>query len=83
MVARLDVRLDDERRQRLEEIAREQGAPISDVVRSLIDDAWEAIMLERRLQAVREIASIELDVPDDPQDLCDELNARYDSTDLS
>ena len=69
MVARLEVRLDDERRQRLEEIAREQGAPISDVVRSLIDDAWEAIMLERRLQAVREIASMELDVPDDPQDL--------------
>ena len=57
MVSRLEVRLDDEQRQRLEEIAEEQDASISEVVRRLIDDAWEGIMLERRRQLVREIAS--------------------------
>ena len=52
MASRLDVRLDPERRQRLEEMARDQGVPISDVIRSLIDDAYEGILRERRRKAV-------------------------------
>ena len=78
MVTRLDVRLDDERRQRLEEIAREQGTPISDVVRSLIDDAWEAIMLERRLAAAERIARMEVEIPPDPDELSRQLEATHD-----
>ncbi len=39
-MARLDVRLDAERRRRLEELVEERGIPISDVVRCLIDDAY-------------------------------------------
>ena len=57
MVSRVEVRLDDEQRQRLDDIAEEQDATISEVVRRLIDDAWEAVMLERRRQLVREIAA--------------------------
>ena len=82
MVSRLEVRLDDERRRRLDEIARDRDAPVSEVVRRLIDDAWEAITLERRLSAVRRITSVELDVPADPADLCNELEERYESPDL-
>ena len=41
MTNRLDVRLDVEHRRRLEELAQEKGAAISDVVRSLIDGAYE------------------------------------------
>ena len=82
MVSRLEVRLDDEQRQRLEAIAEQQDASISEVVRRLIDDAWEGIMLERRRQLVREIASFQGEVPDDPQDLFRELESRYESDSL-
>ena len=82
MVSRVEVRLDDEQRQRLDDIAEEQDATISEVVRRLIDDAWEAVMLERRRQLVREIASFQGEVPDDPQDLFRELESRYESDSL-
>ena len=49
-MARLDVRLDAERRKRLEELVEEQGVPISEVVRCLIDDAYEDVMGEREVR---------------------------------
>ena len=61
-MARLHVRLDPERRRRLEELAEEKGAPISEVVRRLIDDAYQGIMQERRRQAVRRLTSLEIEV---------------------
>ena len=82
MVSRVEVRLDEEQRQRLDDIAEEQDTSISEVVRRLIDNAWEGIMLERRRQLVREIAAMEMDVPDDPQDLFRELESRYESDSL-
>lgn len=82
MVSRLEVRLDDERRQQLEEMAQGQDASIADFVRRMIDDAWDAFMLERRRQWVREIASFHGDVPDDPQDLFRELESRFESDSL-
>ena len=82
MVSRVEVRLDEEQRQRLDAIAEEQDSSISEVLRGLIDDAWEAIMLERRRQLVREIASFEMEVPDDPQDLFRELESRFESDSL-
>ena len=45
-MARLDVRLDSEHRRRLETLVEEKGEPISEVVRRLIDDAYEEIMLQ-------------------------------------
>ena len=69
MANRLEVRLDPERRSRLEELAREKGAPISEVVRQLIDDAYEEIDRARRRRAVERMASMSLPVPEDPQDI--------------
>ncbi len=69
MANRLEVRLDPERRSHLEEIARERGAPISEVVRQLIDDAYEEIDRARRRRAVEEMKSMSLPVPEDPQDI--------------
>ncbi len=69
MVARLEVRLDPERRSRLDEIARDRGAPVSEVVRALIDDAYEELDRDRRLMAAERLASYSVDVPDDPQEL--------------
>lgn len=82
MVSRVEVRLDEEQRQRLDDLAEERDASLSEVLRALIDDAWEAIMVERRLQLVREIASYEMEVPDDPQDLFRELESRFESDSL-
>ena len=77
MASRLDVRLDPERRKRLEEMARDRGVPISDVVRSLIDDAYEGILRERRRKAVDHLVSLGVEDPPDPQALCQELEAAH------
>ena len=77
MVSRLDVRLDTERRKRLEEMARDLGIPISDVIRSLIDDAYAGILRERRRKAVDHLVSLGVETPPDPRTLCQELEATY------
>jgi hypothetical protein len=77
MATRLDVRLDPERRKRLEEMARDRGVPISDVIRGLIDEAYEGILRERRRKAVDHLVSLEVEDPPDPQALCQELEAAH------
>ena len=65
-MARLDVRLDDEQRRRLDEIVEERGRPISEVVRGLIDDAYEAVMRERRLEVVQRLVALEVEAAHEP-----------------
>ena len=74
---RLDVRLDDERRRRLEELVEERDMPISEVVRRLIDDAYEEIMLERRKAAVERMVALEIEDVPDPETLSRELEAAH------
>ena len=81
-MARLHVRLDPERRRRLEELAEEKGAPISEVVRRLIDDAYQGIMQERRRQAVRRLTSLEIEVVPDAATLSRELEEAHEPGDL-
>jgi len=78
-MARLDVRLDAERRRRLEELAEAREAPISYVVRRLIDDAYEEVLRERRRQAVERLVKLEVEDPPDPATLSRELEAAHDS----
>ena len=77
-MARLDVRLDAEQRRRLEELAEAREAPISSVVRRLIDDAYEEVLRERRQQAVERLIKLEVEDPPDPATLSRELEAAYD-----
>ena len=74
-MARLNVRLDAEQRRRLEELAEAEAVPISDVVRRLIDDAYEEILRERRRQAVERLIKLEVEDPPDPATLSRELGA--------
>ena len=74
---RLDVRLDAERRRRLEELVEERGAPISEVVRCLIDDAYEGVVQERRRQAVGRLTRLEVEDPPDAATLSRELEAAH------
>ena len=65
MAERLDVRLGAEHRRRLEELVGKRGVPISEVVRCLIDDAYEDIIQERRRSAVGRLTRLDVeDVPD-------------------
>ena len=81
-MARLDVRLDDERRRRLEELVQERGDPISDVVRRLIDDAYEDILRRRRRQAAERLTRLEVEDPPDATTLARELEAAHDPSSL-
>ena len=74
---RLDVRLDTEQRRRLDELVAERGAPISEVVRRLIDDAYEDVMRKRRMKAVERLASLNIEVPPDPAELSRELEKAH------
>lgn len=74
---RLDVRLDAERRRRLDELAEERGVPISDVVRCLIDEAYEDIVRVRRKQAIERLIELNVEDPPDPDTLSRELEAAH------
>ena len=76
-MARLDVRLNAEQRWRLEELAEARSAPISDVVRCLIDDAYEDVLRERRRQAVERLIKLEVEDPPDAATLSRELEAAH------
>lgn len=69
MASRFEVRLDPECKERLHELAEKDGVPASEVVRRLIDQAYEGITKARRLQAVEELAGMSMEVPDNPDDL--------------
>lgn len=77
MSHRLDVRLDFEHRRRLEELARERQAAISDVVRSLIDGAYEDVLRDRRRAALERLVALNLEDPPDPHTLSRELEAAH------
>lgn len=76
-MARLDVRLDAERRRRLEELVEQNGMPISDLVRRLIDEAYEGVMLERRREAVSRLVALQVEDPPDAATLARELEAAH------
>ena len=78
MAMRLEVRLDEARRSRLEEMAQAKGAPISEVVRSLIDDAYEEIARQRRWRAFDRLVNLNGEVMPDPEELSRQLDAAHD-----
>ena len=77
MTNRLDVRLDVEHRRRLEELAQEDGVPISEVVRRLIDAAYEEIVRARRKQAIERLIGLNVEDPPEPDTLSRELEAAH------
>ncbi len=77
MTVRLEVRLDEKRRAQLEEIADVQGASISEVVRALIDDAYEAMVQEDRRRAVEELINLRGEVMPDPEELSRQLASAH------
>ncbi len=80
---RLAVRLDIEHKKKLHDLAERKKESISDVVRRLIDEAYEADQIEYRLRLVEEMAALNVEDVPDPDELSRQLNAKYDFTGLS
>jgi hypothetical protein len=73
---RLDVRLDRERRRKLKALAAARGVPVSQVVRELIDLAYEDVQHQARRRAAEALSRLEVSVVPEPE----ELNRRLDAT---
>ena len=80
---RLEVRLDEERRRRLEELGEQRGVAISEIVRGLIDEAYEGVLRERRRRAAARLIGLELEDPPDAATLSRELEAAHEPGGLS
>lgn len=83
MVAeRLDVRLDSDRRRKLVEIAAARHAPVSAVIRDLIDQAYEEELRAERMRAALALGILEVEDVPDPETLSQQLASAYDTSDL-
>jgi hypothetical protein len=79
---RLEIRLDPDRRRKLGEMSRERGVPVSELVRQMIDAAYEDVDRERRLRIVDEMAGMAVEDVPDPETLSRELATAHDLPDL-
>ncbi len=79
---RLEVRLDAERRRKLKEIAEQRGAPVSEVVRQLIDQAYQDIDRAMRMRAAQALIALEIEDVPDPETLNRQSESTYGIPDL-
>jgi len=66
----------------LSKITETRGTPVSEVVRSLIERAYEEIGREERRRAVERIASANVEHVPDPDELSRQLDQTYDLPNL-
>ena len=78
MVSRFEVRLDRDCRERLDKLAESRGVTAAEIVRHLIDSAYEEILRDQRLQAAVELIAMNLEVPEDPAELSRILESAHD-----
>ncbi len=75
---RLEVRLDQARRQKIAELAGVYHVGMSELVRKMIDETYEGVLLQRRRAAVLRIAAAQVEDMPDPDVLSQQLAATYD-----
>ena len=80
---RLDIQLDDERCRRLEELGKERGVNISELVSGLIDDAYVDLVQRRRRHVAERMIGLGVEEPPDPGRLSRELEATHEPGGLS
>jgi len=78
MVTRFEVRLDKGCRERLDEIAESKGVTAAEVVRQLIDQAYEEVLRAHRLRAAEELIAMNAEIPPDPDELSRILETAHD-----
>jgi hypothetical protein len=80
---RYEIRLDSEHRRKLKELAAVRDSPAAEVVREMIDEAYDEILVERRMALVRKISQLEVEEVPDPETLSRQLASTYDIPDIS
>ena len=78
MVSRFEVRLDKACRERLDEMAESKGITAAEVVRQLIDKAYEEVLREHRLKAAEELIAMNAEVLPDPAELSRLMETAHD-----
>ena len=83
MSERFEIRLSDEYRLKIRELAACYETTASDAVRRAIDEAYEEMEIAERRAAVARLLQMEVsdDVPD-PEELSRQLDATHDLPDL-
>ncbi len=83
MSERFEIRLSDEYRMKIRELATHYETTASDAVRRAIDELYEEWRIEQRRLLVERMLTGELpdDVPD-PEELSRQLDATYDLPDI-
>jgi uncharacterized protein (DUF1778 family) len=74
---RLDVRLAPDEAERLRKIAMARGKTVSDVIRDLIDTAYEEIARARRIRAAEELSALEVFEFQEGDDIDTEIEAAH------
>jgi len=82
LAERLEVRLDPEHRRRLLEIATSRRVPVSEVVRQMIDETYQAVDRAERLRAVQDLISLEIEDVPNPDVLSRQLDETHELPDL-
>ena len=77
-IDRLVVRLDADRRKKLVELTERRQQSMSDLIRDLIDNAYEIDRREYLMSVVDKIASLNIEDVPDPDELSRQLAAKYD-----
>lgn len=73
---RVEIRLDGERKRRLNAIARQRGLPVAAVVRDMIDVLYEDARRDERFAAARRIIASAIEHVPEPAELSRELDER-------
>lgn len=75
---RFEIRLDSKRREQVSHVAKDEGKTAADAFRRLLDLGYDVWMRERRKEAVRRIASLEIEDVPDPEELKRQLDSTHD-----
>ena len=65
----LDMRLDHDRRARLDAVVQDSGLSASEIIRSLIDQAYEDVLRKGRRNAFERLTFLNIETPPDPAEL--------------
>ncbi len=79
MVSRFEVRLDKGYRERLDELAESKGTTAEEIIRQLIDRAYEEFLRERRLRAAEELIAMNAETTPEPDELSIALGSAHDN----
>ena len=74
---RLDIRLDHDCRARLDAVVQDSGLSASQIIRNLIDQAYEDVLEKERRNAFERLISLNIETPPDPAELSRELEEAH------